>query len=160
MTNLTTVPKAASRGLVICLIVTLSWLPSAYAQKSTEGIDEKSFRELVTKFRDWKVDSAWGDVSKEDQKEYKYTPLAAISFASNNFDAIDKQGKHTKGKWIKDTYTNPHGGGNAPSVSLNFSKRTRYLIISNSSIAGAKPYLVLQQDVCIECLAWYRLRPK
>jgi hypothetical protein len=162
MTNLFLNAGTARCGFMIVLS-SLFWFSPTLAQKTAEGIEENAFRELVSKFRDWKVDSAWGDVSKEDQKAYNYSALAAMSFSTNKFEAIDNKGIRVKGKWAKDTNMNSNGEGNNSSKTVSFTiskKRGPIWVISSSSTTGSKPYIVLKQNVCIECMAWYRLRPK
>jgi hypothetical protein len=158
MTKLLTVPKATARGLMMTLMVTLGWLSPACAQKTTTGADEKSFKALVSKYKSWKVDSAWGRVSQADQENYEFALLATVSFSPGKFDAVDKKGKHTKGTLIKGSYNTEKGV--VPSVGFTFSKQARDWLIA-STTTGPKPYIILYVDVCSDgCDAWYRLKPK
>jgi hypothetical protein len=153
MTRLSIAPRI---GIMIGMM-SLCWFSPAHAQQSTNGVDEKAFREFVTKYKTWKVDSAWGRVTKQDQENYHFSPLASMMFSSKKFDGIDQKGKHTKGKWSTSMF--PEGD---PRYVLSFySNQGRNWFLTDYAMTGSKLYLVIEQDVCSDgCTVSYRLKPK
>ena len=153
MTRLLIVPRI---GFIIGMM-SLCWFSVARAQQPANGIDESAFRELVTKYKNWKVDSAWGPVTKTDQEKYDFSPLASMIFSSKKFDGVDQKGKHTKGKWSTAMF--PEGD---PRYVLSFySNQGRNWFLTSYAMTGPTLYLVIEQDICSDgCTVSYRLKPK
>jgi hypothetical protein len=141
----------------IALISVSSFSRATAQETKADKIDEKTFGALVAKYKNWKVDSAWGRVAKEDQDNYHFSPLAAMIFSSKKFDGVDQKGKHAKGKWSTSMF--PEGD---PRYVLSFySNQGRNWFLTDYSMTGSKLYLVIEQDVCNDgCTVSYRLKPK